>query len=165
MESRSFNSHFAVIKAPGMDVLKVPLCEPQQNADGVSCWEWSGSAMDEGDGPSKWFSDYLGKPSRLVRFNAGQKIQCSKSCWMLGMLFNFLVAVKQKERFSILKQFDLVLVLVQSSCIVSHKLITIQFSDQISLSLCLLQLHKQGKQIPHMVLDIKSCFLMSSPTR
>ncbi|XP_038877506.1 mitochondrial amidoxime reducing component 2 isoform X1 [Benincasa hispida] len=64
---------FLVIKAPGMDVLKVPLREPQQNADGVSVWEWSGSALDEGDAPSKWFSDYLGKPSRLVRFNAASQ--------------------------------------------------------------------------------------------
>ncbi|KAI3682827.1 hypothetical protein L1987_83123 [Smallanthus sonchifolius] len=29
----------------------------------------SGSALDEGDEASKWFIDYLGKPSRLVRFN------------------------------------------------------------------------------------------------
>ncbi|KGN49534.1 mitochondrial amidoxime reducing component 2 [Cucumis sativus] len=62
-------SSFLVIKAPGMDVLKVPLTQPPYNADGVSVWEWSGSALDEGDAPSKWFSDYLGKPSRLVRFN------------------------------------------------------------------------------------------------
>lgn len=54
-----------------MDVLKVPLTQPPYNADGVSVWEWSGSALDEGDAPSKWFSDYLGKPSRLVRFNPG----------------------------------------------------------------------------------------------
>ncbi|XP_075100639.1 uncharacterized protein LOC107802513 isoform X2 [Nicotiana tabacum] len=58
-----------VIKAPGMDVLKVPLVEPSEVANGVSVWEWSGSALDEGDEASKWFSNYLGKPSRLVRFN------------------------------------------------------------------------------------------------
>lgn len=60
---------FLVIKAPGMDVLKVPLVEPSEVANGVSMWEWSGSALDEGDDASKWFSKYLGKPSRLVRFN------------------------------------------------------------------------------------------------
>ncbi|XP_038880816.1 uncharacterized protein LOC120072503 isoform X2 [Benincasa hispida] len=53
-----------------MDVLQVPLHEPRQNADGVFVWECSGSALDEGDAPSKWFSDYLGKPNHLVRFNA-----------------------------------------------------------------------------------------------
>lgn len=55
-----------------MDVLKVSLTTPQGVADGVSVWEWSGSALDEGDEASTWFSNYLGKPSRLVRFNAGR---------------------------------------------------------------------------------------------
>ncbi|KAM0008907.1 putative molybdenum cofactor sulfurase [Helianthus debilis subsp. tardiflorus] len=36
-----------------------------------SDWEWSGSALDEGDEASKWFTNYLGKPSRLVCFNEG----------------------------------------------------------------------------------------------
>ncbi|PRQ24426.1 putative molybdenum cofactor sulfurtransferase [Rosa chinensis] len=53
-----------------MDVLKISMSPPQEIADGVSIWEWSGAALDEGDDASKWFSAYLGKPSRLVRFNA-----------------------------------------------------------------------------------------------
>ncbi|KAL4587157.1 hypothetical protein LXL04_000023 [Taraxacum kok-saghyz] len=65
------NSSQLVIRAPGMDELKVPLCRPPQNqrCDDVSVWEWSGSGLDEGDEASKWFTSYLGKPSRLVRFN------------------------------------------------------------------------------------------------
>ncbi|XP_024974413.1 mitochondrial amidoxime reducing component 2-like isoform X2 [Cynara cardunculus var. scolymus] len=62
-------SSYLVIRAPGMDELKVSLCKPPQTCDGVSVWEWSGSALDEGDEASKWFTNYLGKPSRLVRFN------------------------------------------------------------------------------------------------
>ncbi|KAI8546558.1 hypothetical protein RHMOL_Rhmol07G0127800 [Rhododendron molle] len=62
-------SSYLVIRAPGMDELKVPLSKPCEIADGVSVWEWSGSAFDEGNEASKWFSNYLGKPSRLVRFN------------------------------------------------------------------------------------------------
>ena len=58
-----------------MDVLKVPMSTPQEIADGVSIWEWSGAALDEGADASKWFSDYLGKSSRLVRFNAG-RVSC-----------------------------------------------------------------------------------------
>ncbi|XP_039019037.1 mitochondrial amidoxime reducing component 2-like, partial [Hibiscus syriacus] len=65
--------HFAVIKAPGMDSLKVLLSKPSGVADGVSVWEWSGSALDEGDEASKWFKEYIGKPSRLVRFNAASE--------------------------------------------------------------------------------------------
>lgn len=64
---------FLVIKAPGMDVLRVSLCAPREVANGVSVWEWSGSALDEGDEASNWFSNYLGKPSRLVRFNAASE--------------------------------------------------------------------------------------------
>ncbi|WCJ28094.1 Molybdenum cofactor sulfurase family protein [Euphorbia peplus] len=61
---------FMVLKAPGMDELNVPLTKPKEVTSGVSVWEWSGSALDEGAEAAKWFSDYLGKPSRLVRFNS-----------------------------------------------------------------------------------------------
>ncbi|OMO80389.1 hypothetical protein COLO4_24113 [Corchorus olitorius] len=61
------------IKAPGMDLLKIPLSKPPEISDGVSVWEWSGSALDEGDEASKWFTTYIGKPSRLVRFNAASE--------------------------------------------------------------------------------------------
>ena len=54
-----------------MDVLKISMSPPQEIADGVSVWEWSGAALDEGADASKWFSQYIGKPSWLVRFNAG----------------------------------------------------------------------------------------------
>ncbi|CAI0546907.1 unnamed protein product [Linum tenue] len=64
------NSHM-IIKAPGMPVLSIPLTKPQDVAEGVSVWEWSGSALDEGGEAAKWFSDYIGKPSRLIRFDAG----------------------------------------------------------------------------------------------
>ncbi|XP_035846588.1 uncharacterized protein LOC110940148 isoform X2 [Helianthus annuus] len=52
-----------------MDELKVSLCRPSQICEGVSIWEWSISALDEGDEASKWFTNYVGKPSRLVCFN------------------------------------------------------------------------------------------------
>ncbi|KAL5716023.1 hypothetical protein ACHQM5_017767 [Ranunculus cassubicifolius] len=61
---------YMVIKAPAMDILKVPLSKTSKVIDGISVWEWSGSALDEGSEASDWFSNYLGKPSRLVRFNA-----------------------------------------------------------------------------------------------
>ncbi|XP_011022318.1 PREDICTED: mitochondrial amidoxime reducing component 2-like isoform X2 [Populus euphratica] len=61
------------IKAPGMSVLKISLMTPSQVVEGVSVWEWSGSALDEGAEAAKWFSDYLGKPSQLVRFNAASE--------------------------------------------------------------------------------------------
>ncbi|KAJ0695958.1 putative molybdenum cofactor sulfurtransferase [Helianthus annuus] len=63
------NSSYLVVRAPGMAELKVSLAKPDLRSDGVSVWEWSGSALDEGDEAAKWFTDFLGKPSRLVRFN------------------------------------------------------------------------------------------------
>ena len=60
-----------MVRAPGMSLLKIPLTTPSWVAEGVSMWEWSGSAFDEGEEAAKWFSDYLGKQSRLVRFNKG----------------------------------------------------------------------------------------------
>lgn len=67
----AFLCHFVVVKAPGMDALNIPLTRPPKTVDGVSVWEWSGPAMDEGDDAANWFSTYIGKPSRLVRFNDG----------------------------------------------------------------------------------------------
>ncbi|KAI3474328.1 hypothetical protein Pfo_029151 [Paulownia fortunei] len=70
------NKHsYLVIKAPGMDVLKVPLTKSAEKVDGVSVWEWSGSAVDEGAAAAQWFSSYLGKPSRLVRFNDASEVR------------------------------------------------------------------------------------------
>lgn len=54
-----------------MQALKISLSKPRDIADGVSVWEWCGSALDEGAEASNWFTNYLGKPSRLVRYNAG----------------------------------------------------------------------------------------------
>jgi uncharacterized protein YcbX len=63
------NISYFVIKAPGMSELKVSLSKKHVVADNISVWEWSGSALDEGDEAAKWFTNYIGKPSRLVRFN------------------------------------------------------------------------------------------------
>ncbi|KAM7530324.1 hypothetical protein LguiB_033734 [Lonicera macranthoides] len=65
------NNSFLVISAPRMEELKVSLSKPREILDDVSLWEWCGSALYEGDEASKWFSDFLSKPSRLVCFNHG----------------------------------------------------------------------------------------------
>ncbi|GAA0156418.1 hypothetical protein LIER_13926 [Lithospermum erythrorhizon] len=69
------SNSFLAIKAEGMGELKVPLKEPSQITDGVSVWEWSGAALDEGDEATAWFSNYLGKPSRLIRFNEASEVR------------------------------------------------------------------------------------------
>uniref|UniRef100_A0A1J3HW29 Mitochondrial amidoxime reducing component 2 n=1 Tax=Noccaea caerulescens TaxID=107243 RepID=A0A1J3HW29_NOCCA len=62
-----------VVRAPGMDALKVSLAKPDKIAEGVSVWEWSGSALDEGEEASQWFTNFVGKPCRLVRFDSGSE--------------------------------------------------------------------------------------------
>ncbi|KAH0910681.1 hypothetical protein HID58_034002 [Brassica napus] len=64
------NNSNMVVRAPGMDVLKVSLAKPEKIADGVSVWEWFGSALDEGEEASNWFTTFVGKPCRLVRFDS-----------------------------------------------------------------------------------------------
>ncbi|KAK7412976.1 hypothetical protein VNO78_04777 [Psophocarpus tetragonolobus] len=69
---------FMVVKAPGMQPLKICLSKQGQEeevADAVSVWEWTGSALDEGAEASQWFSDYLGKPCQLVRFNTASEVR------------------------------------------------------------------------------------------
>ncbi|CAI8590026.1 unnamed protein product [Vicia faba] len=67
---------FMVLKAPGMEPLKVCLNKQQYEvADDITVWEWNGPAWDEGAGASQWFSDYLGSPSKLIRFNTASEIR------------------------------------------------------------------------------------------
>ncbi|KAH9616638.1 hypothetical protein KSS87_019786 [Heliosperma pusillum] len=64
------SNSYMVIRAPGMDLLKVSLSKPRAVVDHVSVWQWSGSALDEGADAAEWFSKYIGKTSRLVRFDS-----------------------------------------------------------------------------------------------
>ncbi|GMI81174.1 hypothetical protein like AT1G30910 [Hibiscus trionum] len=77
------------IKAPGMDLLKISLVKPPQVADGVSFLGWSGSALDEGDEAAKWFTDFLGKPSRMVRFNAASETRAVDPVYAQGHFIMF----------------------------------------------------------------------------
>lgn len=66
---------FMVVKAPGMEPLKVYLNKQYEVADDITVWEWNGSAWDEGAEASQWFSDYLGSLSKLVRFNTASEVR------------------------------------------------------------------------------------------
>eukprot|EP00898_Chlorokybus_atmophyticus_P001596 jgi/Chlat1/2437/Chrsp17S02681 len=48
-----------VVTAPGMDTLHVV---------SVTVWGWTGRAADEGDEAATWFSQYLRRPVRLIRY-------------------------------------------------------------------------------------------------
>ncbi|KAH7564675.1 hypothetical protein JRO89_XS09G0004900 [Xanthoceras sorbifolium] len=57
------------IRAPCMNVLKISLSRPRDVTNGVSVWEWSGSAMDEGAEAANWFTNYpLSKINNLRNY-------------------------------------------------------------------------------------------------
>lgn len=68
-----------MLKAPGMEPLKVCLNKQYEVVDDITVWEWNGPAWDEGAEASQWFSDYLGSPSKLIRFNTGNVFETLKS--------------------------------------------------------------------------------------
>ncbi|KAI7748211.1 hypothetical protein M8C21_002920 [Ambrosia artemisiifolia] len=83
------NSSYLVVRAPGVDELKVSLTKPGLPSDGVSVWDWSGSALDEGDEAAKWFTNFLGKPSRLVRFNEESETRPTDPQYAFGFNVKF----------------------------------------------------------------------------
>lgn len=80
---------YLVIRAPGMDTLKVPLAAEHATLDDVSVWEWSGSAYDEGPEAAEWLSAYFGKPSRLVRFKEESEIRPTNPEYAQGYKLTF----------------------------------------------------------------------------
>ncbi|XP_066394810.1 uncharacterized protein [Miscanthus floridulus] len=78
-----------VIRAPGMDTLKIPLAAEHTTIDDVSVWEWSGSAYDEGAEAAEWFSTYFRKPSRLVRFKEASETRPTDPDFAQGYKITF----------------------------------------------------------------------------
>ena len=65
------------LRAPGMPALNVPGELPKTPAQ-VRIWDDNCPALDEGDGASRWISQYLGTAARLVRFDPAFKRASSR---------------------------------------------------------------------------------------
>eukprot|EP00775_Hariotina_reticulata_P009814 gene9814-9972_t len=68
-----------VLSAPGMPQLQVPLADPSgavqpEQLKTVTVWEWTGTAVDEGEAAAAWFSQFLETPCRLVRHVGGGSV-------------------------------------------------------------------------------------------
>ncbi|KAK9839485.1 hypothetical protein WJX81_004998 [Elliptochloris bilobata] len=50
------------------EVLLEPAADLPTSTMIVTCWEWAGTARDEGDFAANWLREVLGKPVRLVRY-------------------------------------------------------------------------------------------------
>ena len=65
-----------VLRAPGMLALHVSLDEVEQPLQ-VQVWGDTVQAFDMGKVAAQWFSDFLGRPLRLVRFDPDYRRVCS----------------------------------------------------------------------------------------
>lgn len=75
---------YMVLRAPGMDSLKVSLSKPRDMVEHVSVWDWNGSALDEGGNAAEWLSKYLGRSSRLVRFDPASQTRATDPTFANG---------------------------------------------------------------------------------
>lgn len=65
-----------LVSSPGQPQLSLPLAIAGAPTRTVVIWEWTGPALDCGDAPAAWFSEYLGVPVRLVRFDPDATRPC-----------------------------------------------------------------------------------------
>lgn len=72
-----------VLRAPGMLALHIALDEVEQPAQ-VRLWGEEVKAYDMGPIAAQWFTDFLGQPARLVRFDPDQK-RLSSLDWTAGV--------------------------------------------------------------------------------
>jgi uncharacterized protein YcbX len=69
------------VRTPGMATLKLPVdAAALSGAPTIAATVWSDTvpALDAGDEAARWFSDFLGQPVRLVRFNPGSERTASR---------------------------------------------------------------------------------------
>lgn len=66
-----------VLRAPGMLALHL-LLDTVEAPCRVTVWQDTVAAYDMGDLAAQWFSDFLGKRVRLVRFDAAERRLCNK---------------------------------------------------------------------------------------
>eukprot|EP00250_Pteridium_aquilinum_P011382 c20027_g1_i1 orf=420-1337(-) len=77
--------------APGMELLRVPLAAvaPRRKIEQASIWDWTGSALDEGPIAAEWFTRYLGKACRLVRFDTENETRATDPAYAEGFSTTF----------------------------------------------------------------------------
>lgn len=68
----TLNAREMLLRAPGMQAWSVPLDEVGARRQ-VTVWNDEVSAFDMGHATAQWFSDFLGQPLRLVRFDPANK--------------------------------------------------------------------------------------------
>ena len=75
--------HDMVLRAPGMLALHIALDQVEEPVR-VQVWKDEVQAYDMGPIAAQWFSDFLGRPARLVRFDPEHKRVCNTE-WTGGL--------------------------------------------------------------------------------
>lgn len=66
------------LRAPGFDELRIPICRTG-TPWGVQIWRSKGVlSIDQGEEAAAWFSNWLGRPARLVHFAEGYRRSVSR---------------------------------------------------------------------------------------
>lgn len=73
----SLNNQMLIVNAPNMPTLTLNINAGDQLKT-VQVWKSNITAYDMGEQAATWFSEYLGEPLRLVRFNPDQPRLCSQ---------------------------------------------------------------------------------------
>jgi uncharacterized protein len=77
----SLSSDGLIVDAPSQPSLTIPLSFPSSEFSvDVQIWDDQFSAFDMGDGAANWFTDFLGTPCRMVRFDRRAE-RLSSSRW------------------------------------------------------------------------------------
>jgi uncharacterized protein len=79
----SFNGEGLQLRNPHDDALLIPLEGAAAEVE-VACWRDRCAAFDAGDAAAQWLSAFLGKPTRLVRFDPRRK-RASDASWTHGV--------------------------------------------------------------------------------
>jgi uncharacterized protein len=66
------------VKAPGLSDFLIPLVLREMPETAVKVWRHETMALDEGAGAAAWFSEFLGRPVRLVRWNHERRRLCNR---------------------------------------------------------------------------------------
>lgn len=69
------------VRTPGMATLRLPVDAAALAGSptiAATVWRDTVSALDAGDEAARWFSDFMGEPLRLVRFNPGSERTASR---------------------------------------------------------------------------------------
>jgi len=100
----SFTDEHLVVRAPGMEPLKLPLHINKQANRSVQIWTDDVMAIDEGPVAAQWISKFLGKEACIVRMDPKVKRTADASFWKEEMKGSHIVSFSDGFPFLLFSQ-------------------------------------------------------------